>query len=347
MIPYDRLTDAGRLRRLARLGRTALARWPVDVASVRLLAEHTNAIFRVDTVDGARYALRVCAPRQHSRDEHEIEADWTAAVAAQTPVRVPVPVRSRDGGFVVEASDPGVPEPRLCTLATWVPGRPIEESPAHFRLLGAAMALLHVQALGYAPPAGLAPMVWDRAFYWVHEPVSVYDDHGLLGPDDVAAVRHAQVVVDATLARLHADPAHPRRIIHADLHTDNAHVARGRLWVIDFEDLVVGVPAQDVASALYPVRFREDFTLLAHALRDGYSTVAPWPVEDAGTLDVLVAARALMLLNYCVNERSDPDLAAFVPVLAERVRRLVPGTGLPPILHRSAGKAGQPLTESV
>jgi Ser/Thr protein kinase RdoA (MazF antagonist) len=317
---YEALTDRGRLRRLAVLARAALEHWPIEVVGCRLLAEHTNATFRVDTVDGGRYALRVCAPGEHSREDHEIEVHWMSAVAEQTEVRVPRPVATRDGGFLAEVAVDGVPQPRLCLLSDWVPGRSLEGRPEHVPLLGEAMARLHVHALGYLPPAGLHPMVWDRAFYWVHEPVAVYDGgHGLFDAREIRAVRDVEAQVDDLLARLHASTEVPPRVIHGDLHEGNAHVSRARLWVIDFEDLVVGTPAQDVAAALYAARWRGDHRALAAALRTGYERVAAWPILDLDELELHFKARALMFLNYCVLQRADAELAAFVPVLLARL----------------------------
>lgn len=323
---FDSLTDSGRIRRLRPLALAALAHWDVAPTSVRFLAEHTNVLFRVDTAAGQRFALRVAATGQHSRQDQELAALWTAAVAADGVVSVPEPVAVRGGGdHVVEVGVDGVPEPRLCTLSRWVPGSAAHETAEHYRLIGRALAHLHRQALTFAVPAGLSPVVWDRAFYWPGEPVGVYDDHGLLGADERDVVRAAQTRVDALVTDLHAatDDAGRPRLVHSDLHPDNAHVHRGRLWVIDFEDACLATPAQDLGSALYYVRFGEHPDALSAALRSGYEDVAAWPVPDGVDLNVLVAARALMLLNYCCNQRQDPDLAGFVATLVGRLRALV------------------------
>ena len=326
MRAFDALTDAGRVRRLRPLALAALDHWDVAPTSVRFLAEHTNVLFRVDTASGERFALRVVAAGEHTREDQELAARWTAAVAADGAVRVPEPVPLPGGrGHVVDASAPGVPGPRLCTLARWVPGGVADETPEHHRLIGRALAHLHRQALAFAPPDGLVPTVWDRAFYWPGEPVAVHDDHGLLTAEEQDLVRTAEARVDALLADLHAatDEAGRPRLVHSDLHADNAHVHRGRLWVLDFEDACWGTPAQDLGSALYYVRFGEHRDALCAAVRAGYEDVAPWPVPDGVDVDVLVAARALMLLNYCCNQRDDPDLAGFVPTLVGRLRDLV------------------------
>ena len=326
---FGELTDAGRIRRLRPLAVTALEAWDVRPTSVRFLAEHTNVMFRVDTATGERFVLRVAAPGEHSRDEQELAGHWTAAVAADGVVPVPEPVLHRDGAYVVDAEVRGVPGSRLCTLSRWVPGRPARSLPEHYRLLGTAMAHLHRVSLGFRPPPGLSAAVWDRAFYWPGEPVTVYDDHGLLTPEQTDGVRRAQQRVDALLADLHTatDDASRPRLIHSDLHGDNVHVLGRRLWVIDLEDVCVGAPAQDVGSALYYLRFGDDADALSAALRHGYEDVAPWPFPDGVDVDLLVAARALMLLNYCCTERDDPDLAEFAPRLAERVLRLAGPTG--------------------
>jgi Ser/Thr protein kinase RdoA (MazF antagonist) len=324
---YAELTDRGRQRRLATLARAAIEHWPIEVARCRLIAEHTNATFRIDTTDGHRYALRVCAPGEHSHEDHEIEVDWMAAIAAETEVLLPRPVAARDGSFLVEVAAAGVPEARLCLMSEWVPGRPLEDQPHHLPLLGEAMARLHVHALSYRPPRGLQPMVCDRAFYWTHEPVSVYDgSHGLVTARQARELRSIEVRVNDLLARLHSSSDAPTRVIHGDLHDGNAHVSRGRLWVIDFEDLVVGTPSQDIANALYGPRWRPDFRAAHDAVKEGYERILPWPVEDDQELELLFRARALMLLNYCVNQRADPDLAEFVPVL---LGRLLGASGTP------------------
>jgi Ser/Thr protein kinase RdoA (MazF antagonist) len=317
---FTELTDRGRWRRLAPLARAALAHWPIDVARVGLVAEHTNATFRVDATDGSRYALRVCAPGEHSREDHEIEVDWMASIAAETEVLVPQPIATREGGFLVEVAVDGVPEPRLCLLSGWVPGRSIEDRPEHLPLLGEALARLHVHALTYRPPRGLQPMVWDRAFYWAHEPVVVYDEgHGLVTPQHARELRRIEARANDLIARLHSSADAPPRVIHGDLHDGNAHVSRGKLWVIDFEDLVVGTPAQDVAATLYASHWREDRQATLAAVRGGYERVQPWPIHDLDELHVLHQARALMFLNYCLLQREDPDLAEFVPVLLDRL----------------------------
>ncbi len=319
MRTFDALTARGKLRRLAALARIAIQQWPVDVMSVRLLTEHTNAIFRVDARDGQRYVLRVCAPGEHSRAERMLEAQWMASLAGMR-ARVPQPVALRAGGYVASVAHPGVDHPRDCMLFTWVPGRPIKNTPAHLALVGESLAKLHQAALSFQLPQGAQPMRWDTAFYWVHEPTVVYDPTlGIFTEAQRAAFRAAEADVNATIARLHASTQFPPRLLHGDLHNDNAHLYRGELWVIDFEDVVWGVPAQDIAVALYRARYGDAYGETLRAFRAAYERIAPWPIGDDRDLETLFVARALMFLNYCANNRGDSEMRAVIDKLIPRI----------------------------
>ena len=67
MKPFDKLTERGHMGWLLGLARAALTHYDIDVKTVRALAKHTNALFRVADAEGQRYVLRVCAPGEQLR----------------------------------------------------------------------------------------------------------------------------------------------------------------------------------------------------------------------------------------------------------------------------------------
>jgi Ser/Thr protein kinase RdoA (MazF antagonist) len=328
---FQTLTPVGKRRRLTLLANQAIAQFPIEVAALCFVAEHTNLVFRVDAADGARYALRVCAPGQHSLDDYTLELAWLDALARETDLNLAHPVAARDGRFLVEAGHPDVDGTRICMLFTWVPGRAagyygVAEKLA--RSLGEVMAKLHAHARGFALPAGVNPMRWDRTFYYAHEPTVVYaESHAhLFTPEDIANLRTAQARVDALIAELWARPPGPH-LIHTDLHGGNVHRHRGALWLFDFEDLSLGVAAQDLASALYPARYHSpNFDRIVSELRGGYERLAEWPLRSDAELETLIIARALMFVNYCANGYdADPVMRRALPNLLKRVAAHVAG----------------------
>lgn len=326
MKPYDVLTSRGRLRRLLPLAQAALSHYAIAVRSVRPLAEHTNALFRVDAADGARYVLRACAPGEHDARDRAIEMIWMNALACESAVKLPVPVAARSGEWTTVAEADGVPEPRTCMLFSWAPGKPIGDdmSQASYTLLGETSARLHAHAATMAVPPELRPMAWDRAFYFAHEPTVVYaESHAhWFTPAQAEAIRKAERTVNAAIGELFARRRGGPMLIHGDLHPDNVHVHRGTAWVLDFEDLMWGFPVQDIAVSLYQARVKagDGYAALHDAFRMGYERVRGWPASEA-QLEVLFDARTLMFINYCANKSADREMAAMLPRLLKRIER--------------------------
>ncbi|MEZ4659802.1 MAG: phosphotransferase [Caldilineaceae bacterium] len=178
MQPFHELTERGQARRLRKLAANALQQYDLDVRGIRLIAVHTNCLFRIDTAAGARYALRIGTPGEHSLADNLAEVTWLTALRRDTDLHVPIPIANRNGNPITIAEAAGVPEPRRCILFEWIPGRPLDEqiTVENYAKLGAIAAKLHQHAASFQPPADFQAMRWDKAFYYPHEPVVIYED---------------------------------------------------------------------------------------------------------------------------------------------------------------------------
>jgi Ser/Thr protein kinase RdoA (MazF antagonist) len=56
--------------------------YDLDVAAVRLLAVHTNTLFRVDLIDGRKVGARVGELHANIRENIDIEVAWLAELAS-------------------------------------------------------------------------------------------------------------------------------------------------------------------------------------------------------------------------------------------------------------------------
>ena len=92
----------------------------------------------------------------------------------------------------------------------------------------------------------------------------------------------------------------------------------GELSVFDFDDSGIGLPIQDLATALYYLDTPEqDEALLA-----GYKSVAALPKHTEGQLKDLLLQRRIILLNY-LFETTNSDHRAMIPeYLPETIRRI-------------------------
>jgi Ser/Thr protein kinase RdoA (MazF antagonist) len=309
MKPYNELTHRGQILRLRQLCMKALENYPIDVARVRYLTTESTTMFRVDTRDGSKYVIRLYSDLDSSLAENETEMFWLHALARDTDLRVTEPVARNDGDYLTLVSMQGVPGEKRCALYKWVPGVQLAErvSPQTYRQLGAIMAKLHKHAESLALPDHIDPKRWDKVFYYPDEPV-VYNTPGyshLFTAEQLEVMERACQRLNPFLADLYQHSGGPM-LVHADLHFWNVHIYRGELYVIDFEDIVLGYPVHDIAICLYYLRHRAGYPELLAAFQNGYATERDWPSFTQTDLHLLWAARMTNFINY-VAHVDEPD----------------------------------------
>jgi len=321
MKPFDTLTNRGQAGRLRRLALVALAQYDLPVRRVRLVTNDLNGIFRVDTAGGERHMLRVSLPGTggHSLAEIRSEMMWLEALHRDTDLGVPRPVPARDGALVTTALAPGVPEPRHCAVFGWVPGPNLADrmSLENIEKLGELSARLHDHAETFAPPTGFSIPRATSAFPFGDPVVLFNPEYGQFFPPArrrvfELALKRIQGAIDA----LYAGGPGPR-VLHYDLHQWNVKVVRGKLYAIDFEDLMWGYPAQDLAVTLYYFQHLENGPALREAFRRGYTRCRAWPERYEGEIDTYVMGRGVDLVNFILQD-PNPDYRERVPEFVER-----------------------------
>lgn len=286
--------------RAVRLVERAIAAFGLGGYALDALTQHSNLTARLSSASGPPLALRL---RTGPDVDGRTELAWLQAIRAATPLAVVEPFAPNYEGNTRRMRD-DAGQPVECALFRWVDGRPLaaDLTPRNYRTLGATTAELHDFAGRWNPPQELTPLVWDRTLYYAGTSFVIADPQyaALVSREDAATVEAVVAAADAELQRLARSP--DRRFLHGNIEMWNVLVAEdGRLTLLDFEDVMFGAPAQDVAITLYYGRERQDFPALSDAYREGYEAVRPWPVRDSRQMDLLVAARAAMLLNHALQ----------------------------------------------
>lgn len=287
------------------------SQYRMTVSGISHLATHSNVLFRIDLVDGRRLVLRVSQPASNTRTNIEMEVEWLATLVDDPDLELAAPVPTPDGRAIVDLETEGVH--RNCVLFTWVPGEPLGEGAgtSGYRALGRVSALLHGHG-DWRPRDPGRLRRWDRTFYYPSEleEVVVDDfryDH-IFTPIRVFLLRTARFCDEAIARRWEReDPM----VVHGDLHEWNVHIYLGRAWAIDFEDVMLALPAQDIATSLYGARTRPDLDVVVAAFREGYEEYAIWPVLDRRELEVYWAARQVMLMNHAAQVLGQTDTIEF------------------------------------
>ncbi|MCJ7703499.1 MAG: phosphotransferase, partial [Anaerolineales bacterium] len=279
MKPYNELTRQGQLRRLRQLTLEALKAYDIQVKRVNFFTRETNTMFKVRSDAGERFMFRIYSDEETTLKENQAEIYWLQAIKRDTNIKITEPVARRDGRYITIASLPGVPGKKRCILFKWVPGRQLEKAlnPKNYAKLGEAMARLHNHAGPLGPiPLEIQPKKWDKVFYYPGES-AIYHTAAYqhLFSREVITVLEAVIEkANKVFDDLFSNPD-ALILIHGDLHYWNVHVHRGELYLLDFEDIMLGYPLQDIAITLYYGQDRDGYPQLRSAFQRGYTRLRP------------------------------------------------------------------------
>ena len=211
---------------------------------------------------------------------------------------------------------------------SWVPGRIVRDQFDHSiaRRMGVVQATLHDQASGYRPQGIPAGLLANRVVYF-GDTTRLARYQSEYGAMFVEAIDRVQAHLD----ELWRSPPHPPHLIHGDFGPQNVMRHRAELTPIDFQDLQFGFELQDVAITVCDLRRVYNDESLIDALKHGYATVRPWPLNDEPLERALGAARSLNVINLGLNLRR-PGLPEFIDrhaaLVAEWMASLPPKTPL-------------------
>jgi Ser/Thr protein kinase RdoA (MazF antagonist) len=310
MKPFKELTERGQLRRLRKMVVELLRAYDFEVAKLSFLTIETNTYFKVATTDGRKYALRIYSDDETNIHDNRAEVFWLDALMRDTDIRATRPVARKDGEYISVVNRSGLPPDRRCVLYEWVPGTQLgcRLSPEKYHKLGQIMAGLHDHAESLNRPDDIRPKRWDQVFYYLKEPVVIFDEgyKGVFNTNRRRIMKKAIARCTEHLDQLYGDDREPI-LVHGDLHFNNVHVHNGQFHIIDFEDVSLGHPVQDIAVTLYYGRDRDDYLELRAAFKEGYTSRRAWPETIPGLIESQMAARAIMFTNYVARIRKDPE----------------------------------------
>ncbi len=324
---FEDLTRLGKIRRLRNVVLKAIEAYQIEVEEVKFLTIETNTMFVVQAKSGEKFVLRIYSDEETTLKENQAEIFWLTALLRDTDLRVTEPVARKDGDFISIVNVPDVPADRRCVLFNWIPGNTLREniSPENYHKLGQGLAKLHQHARSLIPlPTQINPKKWDKVFYYPAEPV-VYNTpeySDLFSEDDLQIIGQAIVEANQVFADLFSD-REGLILIHGDLHFWNVHCHRGELYLIDFEDLNLGYPVQDIAVTLSYGRHRDDYQELKQAFRDGYTSIKEWPEVDKRVISTLMVARSIMFINYVARVINEPG--EYIKSRIDVVRKFLAG----------------------
>jgi Ser/Thr protein kinase RdoA (MazF antagonist) len=297
---------SGRLRPLAE---RALEHYGIRPANVVLLRHDENTTFHVEDRSGECFVVRVHrvtgSPLHPPRSRAEVgsELEWLTAIRRDTDLSVPEPLPARDGAVVTAVETAAAPQPRLCVVFRWLPGRFIDAGlrPVHLERVGRLIAALHEHAARFLPPPGFERWRIGDVSEGV-EAFVVREVRTHAGSDGVAIVEEVVRRVMEARRQL-GSSSDVYGMIHADLHQENYLFSGRRVGAIDFDDCGWGHYLHDLSVTLSEIQTHTHYEALRSALLRGYRSVRSLPTEHERLLEAFEALRTLQLTLWVVEQR--------------------------------------------
>ena len=287
-----------------------------EVTEIESINHEYNSTFAVKCADGNRYALRININSPRSAANALGELEFINHLRVSTDLTFASPIANTSGDFCTEVANEAIGKTLLSVLFSWLKGEELGDDPTEEQLfaLGAAMAKMHDAAAGFELSAE-AEVPNLRDVLWLTEDL-LTTEVSQLASDEKALVRAALDKIDGVVAGLFARDS--MRLIHADMHGWNLMWHDGAVSVFDFDDCGIGLPIQDLYTALYYLDTDEQDAVL----KAGYESVRPIPEHTDFEAKALLLQRRIILLNY-LFETSTPEHREILPKYqVETMRRI-------------------------
>jgi Ser/Thr protein kinase RdoA (MazF antagonist) len=310
------LPQEDQIKELELFARVILEEYPVVVLDVKNINFGYNATMKVTAENGSSYALRININSPRTAENLKAEIAWVHFLAEDGRVNVPVPIANRDGGFHTSIFHESSQRTLNCVLYSWLDGEELGDEPTveQLKKLGSAMATLHLSSKSFQLPAGCAlPSLRDPM--WETDPY-LLSAESVLDAEARQLIAQAIDVIRDESERLFT--LSTPQVIHADLHGWNVMWHQDEVSLFDFDDCGIGIPLQDLATAIYYLDTPEQ----DEAIKAGYSSVAPLPDFTSRDMEMLLLQRRIILLNYLYVTSSEEHRAMVPDYQIETLRRI-------------------------
>lgn len=306
------------LEQLNLIAHKALNHWQIRAQSLALIKHRENAVYRVESRCGKRYALRIHRPGYHSDAALRSELQWMSALA-DDGVQVPEVIPTPDGRLMVRETTALLQTPHQIDLFAWINGEPLgsveqglsqssEEVNRIYQAIGETAARLHNQAVNWPLPDGFQRHAWDTeglvgetpfwGQFWQLESLTSAQRELLL---------QARNRIRSELENYDRSPTR-YGLIHADFVPENLMVENGQPRLIDFDDAGFGWHLFELATALYFIRDEPHYDTARTALIAGYRKHRPLENSELEWLELFLTARGFTYLGW-VRDRQETETA--------------------------------------
>ena len=319
MSEYLEMTQQEQIALVEEFALDVLVQYGMSAKTIECVNHAYNTTFKILAGDNKTYAMRVSTNFRKWPEHIWAESQWLLQLAAKGTINAPVPILNLQGEpysnhyFFYQGSNIDV------IVYPWIEGEIAKDNLTEEQLfaLGEAMAKMHQLSKDWEPQGYANFLEVDRPLMVRRDNLFSFEQP-LISPEIYKLLfelrDRSEKLFDSLKERF------DRQLIHADLHLGNIlWNSEGQISILDFDDAGIGSPLQDIAISLFYLR--KDREREKHLLA-GYESIAPLPEYEPAELELLIANRQLVLLNYLFETTTADDVALIPGYLEKTERRL-------------------------
>ena len=313
------------VKRLRAMATEVIKLYPLNVRTIDFIKYSANAIFKITDTQNKSFVLRINPTEYHTEQAISEEIMWLQHIANTTNLLVPIPVKTIDGKYLIEARHPLLLSSRFCTVFEWLPGKKRWKSinELYARNLGEIIAKLQKSGQG---------INMQHRHYWLADGLVGADTARFFNVEQLTEVSVEEQEMITAARRIvyeklkHYEIAHKDKtgVVHTDIQPNNILVHDGHYAVIDFDECGIGFYGDDLAVALCAFEHvaegnkQKSFMKLREALFNGYSKFMPLSEEDIQLSPYFILARKLTTIAWLEARKNNPNLRYYFPIAIKR-----------------------------
>jgi len=313
---FEDLGNGQQISSLAHSAKSILAGYGIQVAQVENINHGYNSTFAVTAENGERFSLRINVNSGRSAANVSAELFFINALAKVGNFHLALPIANEVGSYFSKFYHHDSGRDLIAVLFKWLDGVDVGDEPSEEVVfqIGSLMARMHDATKSLVLPASAELPVFDDFMWQVED--HLFGPNSRLEAEAKSKISAARLVIEEVIASLSAQGE--KQLIHADLHGWNLKINEGALSVFDFDDSGIGLPIQDIATALYYL----DTDGQKQAFKEGYASVRDLPKCSEYQMSALLLQRRIHLLNYLYQTTNSEHRELLPTYQAETLRRI-------------------------
>ncbi|MDP5276776.1 phosphotransferase enzyme family protein [Chengkuizengella axinellae] len=316
-------------KELDQIAELAADRYDLQIADMSYFTEETNTFYKITDVNGKSYALKIFQEESSTLEDNQVEIYFVNLVSQSDNISIPSIVSAKDGSQIQTIHSKYASTPKRVVLYTWVNGEDLDENEndQRFIKLGELTAQLHNATYRASIPTELSPRMWNKVFYYKgEEAVYKHKKHQkFLSSEFHDLMDHIIPYLNEKLSSYYENNINEVQLIHADLNPWNVRVDGEDMHILDFDDVMLGLPIHDFSNMLYYYRYNDNFDYhqIKKLFLQGYEKVRELPHFTEFDLELLMTGRRVNFMNYniLVNEDPKPFIETSIPRVKDFLKK--------------------------